>query len=243
MGGRYQITAAVTDEMGRGNQSQFTRWVTGSQQPPARKVEKEIANLIPDKETYQPGDVAEILVQSPFSPAEGLLTVSRSGILYTERFTIEDGTTVLKIPIDEAHIPNLNVQVDLVGSAPRSDDLGEVIEDAPPRPAYASNQLNLSIPPLERTLSVEVAPRDTELEPGGETTVDVLLKDASGKPVSDAALAVVVVDEAVLALTNYQLADPVSVFYYTRSSDLSSKYGRASIILVDPQVLAASSSE
>jgi uncharacterized protein YfaS (alpha-2-macroglobulin family) len=129
--------------------------------------------------------------------------------------------------------------VDLVGAAPRTDDMGEIIEDIPPRPAYASNQLNLSIPPLGRTLSVEVTPRDTEMEPGGETTIDVLLKDASGEPVSDAALAVVVVDEAVLALTNYQLADPVSIFYYTRSSDVSSKYGRASIILVDPQVLVA----
>jgi len=239
IGGRYEITASITDEMGRANQSQFTRWVTGAQQPPSREVEKEEATLIPDKETYQPGDVAEILVQSPFSPAEGLLTVSRSGILYTERFLIEDGTTVLKIPIKEAHIPNLNIQVDLVGSAPRSNDQGEVIEDAPNRPAYASNTLTLSIPPLGRTLTAKVTPRDTELEPGGETTIDVVLKDADGKPVSNAALAVVVVDEAILALTNYQLADPISTFYTTRSSDLSSTYGRSSIILVNPMTLAA----
>ncbi|MCJ7625764.1 MAG: MG2 domain-containing protein, partial [Anaerolineaceae bacterium] len=244
LGGRYKITAAITDSMGRPNQSQFTRWVSGGQQPPSRKVEQETADLIPDKETYQPGDVAQILVQSPFSPAEGLLTVSRSGILYTERFTIDDGTTTtLEIPIDEAHIPNLNVQVDLVGSAPRTDDRGEVIDDAPARPAYASNQINLSIPPLGRILSLEVTPRDTELEPGGETTIDVVLVDADGKPVPDASLAVVVVDEAVLALTNYQLADPVSVFYYSRSSYLSSTYGRSSIILVDPQVLAAQAKE
>ena len=243
MGGRYQITAVITDEMGRQNQSQFTRWVSGGQQPPSRKVEQETANLIPDKETYQPGDVAQILVQSPFSLSEGLLTVSRSGILYTERFFIEDGTTTLEIPIKEAHIPNLNVQVDLVGSAPRTDDQGEVIDDSPPRPAYASNQLSLSIPPLGRTLSVEVEPRDTELEPGGDTTIDIVLMDADGKPVSDAGLAAVVVDEAILALTNYQLADPVSIFYYLRSSDLSSTYGRASIILVDPQALAEETRE
>ena len=83
---------------GRQNQSQITRWVSGGQQPPARKVEQEKVTLIPDKETYQPGDTAEILVQSPFSPAEGLLTVSRSGILYTERFQIEDGTATLEDP-------------------------------------------------------------------------------------------------------------------------------------------------
>ena len=42
------------------------------------------------------------------------------------------------------------------------------------------------------------------------------MKDAAGQPVPDAELAVVVVDEAILALTNYQLADPLSVFYADR---------------------------
>jgi alpha-2-macroglobulin len=88
------------------------------------------------------------------------------------------------------------------------------------------------VPPLQRTLSLEVTPREKELEPGGETTVlDLVLTDAGGRPVSDAELAVVVVDEAILALTNYQLADPVASFYRTRSGEISSTYGRASIVL------------
>ncbi|MBU1662011.1 MAG: hypothetical protein KKD28_11140 [Chloroflexi bacterium] len=238
IGGRYQITALISDEMGRQNQSQFTRWVSGGQQPPSREVEQETVTLIPDKETYQPGDVAEILVQTPFVPAEGLLTVSRSGILYTERFVITDGSLTLQVPIKEEYIPNLQVQVDVVGSAPRTDDAGEAVADVPPRPAYASGQLNLSIPPLQRTLALQVTPAETELEPGGETSIALVLKDANGLPVADAELAVVVVDEAILALTNYQLADPVSVFYSDRPADLSSTYGRASIILVNPLALA-----
>jgi uncharacterized protein YfaS (alpha-2-macroglobulin family) len=238
MGGRYRITATITDAQGRANQSQFTRWVTGGQQPPSREVEQESVELIPDKETYQPGDVAEILVISPFSPAEGLLTVTRSGILYTERFEIENASTTLKIPIKEEHIPNLNIQVDVVGSSPRMDDQGEVLEDVPARPAYATNSLNLSIPPLERTLQVEAVPRSTELEPGGRTTIDVALKDVNNNPIQDAELAVIVVDEAILALTSYQLPDPVSIFYYNRPSDLASTYNRSSIVLVDPRLLA-----
>jgi uncharacterized protein YfaS (alpha-2-macroglobulin family) len=238
VGGSYLITAEVSDELGRKNQSQFTRWVSGGSQPPSRKVEQEVVTLIPDQETYQPGDVAHVLVQSPFSPAEGLLTVDRSGILYTERFHVEDGAATLAIPIEEAHIPNLNLQVDLVGSAPRSDDQGETIPGAPPRPAYASGQLTLDIPPLQRTLSLKVEPQDKELEPGGETSISVVLKDAMGRPVPDAELAVVVVDEAILALSNYQLPDPLDIFYTQRPADLSSSYGRASIVLAEPQALA-----
>jgi len=237
VGGEYQIAATITDADGRQNRSQFTRWVSGGQRPPARKVELESVTLIPDKESYQPGDVAQVLVQSPFSPAEGLLTVSRSGFLYTERFQVDEDTIILQVPIEEKHIPNLHLQVDLVGAAPRTDDRGQAIADVPPRPAYASGQLDLDVPPLQRTLSLQVAPREKELEPGGKTTVDVVLTDAGGQPVPEAELAVVVVDEAILALTNYQLADPVSTFYRTRGADVSSSYGRASIVLASPETL------
>jgi len=243
LGGSYQITAIVTDELGRKNQSRFTRWVSGGKQPPSRKVEQEKVTLIPDKETYQPGDTAKILVQSPFSPAEGILTVTRSGILYTTRFKIEDGSVTLDIPIEEKYIPNLNIQVDLVGSAPRLDDKGDALANVPPRPAFASGQLDIKIPPLKRTLSLQVTPDQIALEPGGDTTLTVTVKDANGLPVSDSELAVVVVDEAILALTNYQLSDPISVFYSDRSSYLSSIYGRANIILADPQALARESNQ
>ena len=243
LGGKYRITALITDEMGRQNQSQFTRWVSGGDIPPARKVEKEEITLIPDQETYQPGDTARILVQSPFNPAEGLLTVSRSGILYTERFQITDSTKTLEIPIKDAHTPNLNVKVDLTGAAPRTDDDGEALEGVPDRPAFASGSLNLNIPPLSRTLELTAAPRLIALEPGGRTTIDLKLVDATGEPVSNAELAVVVVDEAVLALTNYQLTDPIATFYYTRSANVTSVYGRSSIVLVDPQTLAQESQQ
>jgi len=241
IGGTYQITALVTDELGRENQSQFNRWVSGGQLPPTREVEQESATLIPNKETYQAGDVAEILVQSPFSPAEGLLTVTRGGIVYTERFIVEEDTTTLLIPIKEDYYPNINLQVDLVGETDRTNDAGEIIEGIPARPAFASGTLTLNIPPLNRALSLAVSPQENALAPGESTFVDLQVKDAQGNPVPDAEIALVVVDEAILALSNYQLADPLSIFYYNRPSNLYSVYSRNSIVLVDPDLLLESS--
>jgi alpha-2-macroglobulin len=234
VGGTYRITAVVTDANGRTNQSQFDRWVSGGQLRPTRNVEQEKVTLIPDKESYQPGDTARILVQSPFSPGEGLLTVARSGILYTQRFTLSEGSAILEVPILEEHIPNLNIQVDIAGSAARLDDAGEVLAEAPPRPAFATAQLNLPIPPLERTLSVEVTPAEPELEPGTETSIQVVVRDASGSVVPGAEVALVVVDEAVLALSGYRISDPIDVFYYDRPSGLLSSYIRSSIVLINP---------
>jgi uncharacterized protein YfaS (alpha-2-macroglobulin family) len=243
VGGSYRISAVVTDEKGRKNRTELTRWVSGGKQPPARKVEEEAATLIPDKEKYQPGDTARILVQTPFSPAEGVLTISRSGIISTEYFRIEKDTTTLEIPISETYIPNLNIQVELTGSAPRLDTNGEAIPNVPDRPAYATGSLNLKVPPFIRTLNLTAVPAEKELEPGKETQVNVELKDNAGNPISNAEVSVIVVDEAILALTNYNLADPVSLFYSDRSSGYSSLYSRASIILADPLALAQNASQ
>ncbi len=236
-GGRYQITAVVMDSEGRLNQSRMTRWVSGGERPPSRDVEQEQVNLIPNQEIYQPGDVAEILVQAPFSNGEGLLTISRNGIISTESFTMDGSSRTLRIPIEDKHIPNLYVKVDLVGSTARTDDKGEELEGAPPRPAFATGQINLSIPPLGRTLDLLVEPREDKLEPGKDTWLDVTVRDASGEPVSGVELAVVVVDEAILGLTGYQLTDPLSVFYSTRPADTSSYYTRSSILLANPGAL------
>ena len=238
-GGTYRITATITDGSGRSNLTQITRWVSGGKSPSVNKVEEEDVELIPDAQEYQPGDTAEILVQSPFVPAEGLLTLRREGVVYSERFRMDEPTYTLHVPIEEAYISNVYVQVDLVGAAARLNSEGEPDESLPKRPAFASGELNLSVPAYSRTLSLEVTPEETELEPGAETVVDVVVKDAAGKPVMGAELAVVVVDEAILALTGYQLDDPISIFYRPRSEGTSDYHLRGYILLVEPELLEA----
>lgn len=237
-GGRHRIRATIADERGRTNQTEMTVWVAGGKRPPKRDVEQEEVELIPDKKTYQPGDTAEILVQAPFSPAEGVLTLRRSGIIETRRFTMKAPSTTLKVAIDAAHMPNLHVHVDLVGAAPRTNDKGEADPKLPNRPAFAQGSLTLSIPALERTLAVDLKPRDEALEPGGETTVDLVVKDAKGNPVKDAEVALVVVDEAILALSSYDLADPIATFYAARGADSRDAHNRQLIVLTAPDIIA-----
>ncbi|NUN16002.1 MAG: Ig-like domain-containing protein [Myxococcales bacterium] len=230
-GGQFRIKARVKDTKGRANESTRMVWVAGGKQPSAKKVELERVTLVPDKKEYQPGDTAEILVQAPFSPAEGIFSVRRDGVWSHEKLKMDGATTTLKIKIVQDHIPNLIVQVDLVGQAARTADNGSVIKGAPPRPAFASGSLDLAVPPTSRTLTLDVVPKDKALEPGGKTQVTVSVKDASGKPVSGGEVLVIVVDEAVLSLTGYVLPDPVSAFYPTRSSGVSDYHSRKNVLL------------
>ncbi len=114
-GGSYRVTATVTDGQGRPNQSRIQLWVAGGKQPPRREVAQEEVTLVPSVKEYRPGDTAEVLVLSPFPDAEGLLTLRRSGLVRTERFRIQGSSHTLRVPIEDAFVPNVHLQVDLVG--------------------------------------------------------------------------------------------------------------------------------
>lgn len=233
-GGEYQVTATITDSKGRPNQTKLTFWVSGGDQPPSRDVARQEVQLIPNAKEYKAGDTAELLVQSPFFPAEGLVSWRRSGIVKTERISLSGPTATIKVPISDAMVPNLYVQVDLVGSAARTNDKGEPDDKLPKRPAYAMGQINLPVPAKQRTLSVSVAPAAAKVGPGESTSIAVEVKDAAGKPVTGAETAVIVVDEAVLSLTGYTFPNPIGTFYGQRSSDARDHYLRAFVKLAQP---------
>ncbi|HSU25430.1 MAG TPA: MG2 domain-containing protein, partial [Pyrinomonadaceae bacterium] len=234
-GGRYTITATVMDDRERYNQSEMTVWVPGGKQPPKRNVEQEEVQIIPSKKDYAPGETAELLVISPFTPAEGVLTLRRDGLVKTERFTMKDSSMTLKIPLDEKYLPNITAQVDLVGSAPRTNDKGDTDAKLANRPAFASGNINLSISTASRKLDVTADPREKTLVPGGETKVDIQVKDNNGQPVANSEVAVVVVDESVLAMTRYTIADPMSIFYQSRQPGVTDYHSRAKALLANPE--------
>src|SRR5262249_47297711 len=90
---------------------------------------------------------------------------------------------------------------------------------------------------IRRKLDVTATPRDKAIEPGMETMVDVELRDADGKTVQGGEVAVVVVDEAVLALSNYRLADPLHSFYSPRGDDVSNHHLREKVLLAKSDAL------
>lgn len=238
VGGQYKVTAVVAGTSGGRNRSELTTWVSGAEVQPTRGVDQQTLTVVPDKAEYAPGDTAELLVAAPFATGEGIVTISRNGIRRTVRFQVVEGSAIVNIPIVETDIPQLGLHIEVVGAAQRANDDGTVAADAPLRPAYAVGSLSLFVPPTGRTLDVTATPRDTELAPGESTSIDVTVKDANGVPVQGAEFAVVVVDEAVLALSGYSLADPLSVFYAAGDEWTNAVYGRRQIRLVDPASLS-----
>jgi len=234
-GGTYKVTALIVDAKGRPNQTTLTFWVTGGDRPPARDLSQERVQIVPDKKEYAPGNIAELLLQAPFYPAEAIVSWRRSGIVKTERIAITGPTKVITVPIADSMTPNMVVQVDLVGMAARLDDQGDPDLKLPKRPAYAVGMIDLPVPPKHRTLAVTVTPSASKLGPGEAAKLGVIVKDAQGRPVPNADATVLVVDEAVLALSGYQFPNPIGTFYGHRGADTRDFYSRAYVKLAKPQ--------
>jgi alpha-2-macroglobulin len=233
IGGRYRITATVADGAGGSNRTEITRWVSGAaHRPPTAMVDQESLTLVPDAEIYAAGDTARVLIQAPFDEGTGWVTITRNGFERHRVVELDGGSAVVEVDIVEAMVPGVEVFVEVVGTAPRGTG-----DDLPPRPAFAVGSVRLDVPPANRTLDVDVTPRDPELLPGGATAVDVVVTDAAGRPVDGAELTLIVVDEAVLSLTGYRLADPLASMYAPLYETVALLAGRASVLLADDEEL------
>ncbi|HYR12367.1 MAG TPA: alpha-2-macroglobulin family protein [Longimicrobium sp.] len=212
-GGTYRITADVTDARGRPSRTRISTWAWGRSPwmsgPGEDQNAQRVVRLVPDREEYAPGDTARVLVQLPFWPARGLLTVRREGIVRTIPIASDGPTVAVEMPVEEADIPNVFLQVDVVGAHDREGQRQPTARGTD----FASGNNVLRVPPGTRTLQVAVSPADSVQTPDSPGSVEVEVRDAAGRPVRDAEVAVVVVDEAVLALTGFQLQHPVQIFY------------------------------
>ncbi|MBX7174925.1 MAG: Ig-like domain-containing protein, partial [Pyrinomonadaceae bacterium] len=230
-GGTYTITARVLDEKERPNESELTVWVAGGKRETVTDVQKQDVELIPDKKEYEPNETAEILLNVPFSPAEGMMTLERNGIVKTERFTLDKSSTVLKIPIEEGYLPNIHVQVTLVGASSFEYYGDDRDKDFPKIPAYATGELNLEISTDSRKLNVTAEPLEKNLQPAGQTKINIAVTDNYGKAVANSEVALVAVDESILALTGYKISNPLDVFYQQFNANTNDTHSREDILL------------
>ena len=214
-GGLWRIEMSIEDATGRESSTRLVRWIAGGDRNfSARGVEDTTVTLIPDKDSYKPGDVAQIQIQSPIVPAHGTVILNRSGIVRHEPIHIQSASQVLPIPIEDAHVPNLHVSVFLTGALESLSSEGLVVTN------QAEGHINLSIPTSARELGVDLQVATQVVAPGGEASVSVRITDPSGQPVPGAEVVLMAVDEAVLALAGYRHAHPLETFYPPRQKYL-----------------------
>lgn len=241
--GAWLVRATVYDDLGRPNMSELRVWVGNQAAPPNRRAQQQEVRLIPDQESYKVGDTATLMMLAPFENAEALITVRQAGIVTYERVVFEGDTHTFSWTLTEKDMPNIGVQVDLVGETPRVNAQGKALKNAAKRPAWASGSIQLRVPPDQKELHIDLAPEDESLSPGDATHVNILVKDANGHAMKNAHVALIVVDEAILALTNYTLRHPLESFYPDMADGVQSMDLHAFLVLAMSQELLANDAE
>ncbi|MBK9259635.1 MAG: Ig-like domain-containing protein [Polyangiaceae bacterium] len=186
--------------------------------------------LVPDKQSYEIGQTARVLVKSPFASAEALVTIERAGILSQKRIQLKGPMPTIDVPITEDYRPNAFVSVLLVRgrtkpvpTKPKDPDVGA--------PAFRMGYASLLVNPEKRRLKIALAPNKTEAKPGENVDVDIKVTDHAGKP-ARSEVTFYAVDEGVLSLVGYKTPDPIGVFGAARPLRVASLEMRAALARV-----------
>ncbi|TFG69777.1 MAG: alpha-2-macroglobulin, partial [Anaerolineales bacterium] len=191
-GGSYHVVAQpanLTPETEAIRTSIFI-WVAGKDQVSWRRENNDRITLVSDKTAYQVGDIAEILIPSPFDgPHMALVTVEREGIRRHEVIRLVNNSTIYRLLIEEGDIPNIFVSVVLVKARTSTDPA-----------SYKMGLLPLDVDLAPKTLHVEVVPGTETAEPGQDVIFTLIATGPDGQPATGAELSFDIVDKAVLSL-------------------------------------------
>lgn len=197
--GSYKVRAIGHDTRENEIRSATYLWVWGGDEAVSwRRESHNRIELIPDKQEYQPGDVAEILIPSPYTgTVQALVTLERGHLMDTQVRQLRTNSEVLRIPITEDHVPTLFVSVLIVqGSEQAPDGLA----------TFKMGVVRLPVSVKSKELTITLTPdkdmsRGEHYGPRQTATYDVLVTDSKGQPV-EAELSLRMADLAVLALAD-----------------------------------------
>ncbi|GAB4347103.1 MAG: hypothetical protein OHK0047_41080 [Leptolyngbyaceae cyanobacterium] len=210
--GAYRIRATLAGQEATATDLQI--WVTGD--TPTfwgNRYRNNRLELKLDKSHYRPGEMATVLLQSPFPEAELYFAVVRHDTLYQTVTKVTGSAPQVQFQVTAEMMPNAAVEAILVRQ-------GKPLEQE--TPGSLDGLVRIGLAPFatdvnEHYLKVELtpatgSPESTPATPGSEQTVNLTLKDQQDNPVKGQ-FTIMVVNEAVLQLTGYRPPDLVNLVF------------------------------
>lgn len=226
--GYYIIKALAKDSRGNSIETSTYFYATGKGYFSWRKSDDDKIEIVPDEEEYKPGEVAKLLIKSPYEKALALVTIEREFVL--ERFTQEliGSSDIVEIPISQDYLPNVYVSVILVQGRTGVDKFNEEGEDIA-KPSFKIGYVNLPIDAESKHLDIKVSTEKEEYRPQDSVTVRVRVKSNTGKG-EQAEIVLAVVDVGVLNLIGFTTPDPFPYFYGSRPLSVQTAESRLHVI-------------
>jgi uncharacterized protein YfaS (alpha-2-macroglobulin family) len=225
--GSYRIRANFINARDEITATDTQIWVTGASPVYwGGRYTNERLELKLDKERYQPGETATVLLQSPYEEAELYFAVVRHDTIYSTVTTVRGGAPQIQFQVTPDMLPNAAVEAVLVRQGePLSQAELDTVEDLA-RIGFAPFETSLD----QKYLRVQIDPGQDSLPPGAEQTVNLTIRNTESQPV-EGQLTVMVVNEAVLQLTGYRPPDLVETVYAEQPISLRFADNRPDVIL------------
>jgi alpha-2-macroglobulin len=226
-GGAYLLRATAAD----GTYKSITRlsfYAIGSGYTAWARYDHNRIDLVPERESYKPGETARLMIQSPWEHATALLTVEREGIRSHSTFALTSTQQTVSLPISAVDIPNLFVSVLLIkGRTDAGVDASDTSD--PGKPAFRVGYAKLKVEDSSKRLSVDVKANHDEFRPAGSAKVQVTVKDAQGAPASGE-VTLWAVDYGVLSLTGFRTPDVLASVYVPKALQVMTEDNRQRIV-------------
>lgn len=161
--------------------------------------------IVSDRESYKPGDVAKLLFKTPFS-GKLLVTIEREKVFEYFFIKTDKKSAMLNIPIKDDFLPNVYI----------SATLFKPLDDGSLPLTVAHGYVNLQIEKSANKLPVEIIAVEKS---GSNTRQSVTVKTLAR---SDIEVTVAVVDEGIMQLKNSPSPDPYNYFYQKQALSVSS---------------------
>ncbi len=154
-------------------------------------------DLVTSQTEYRKGETAKILIKSPFSEAEALLTIERDGIIESKRIKLDGSFYEYELKLDKKeYLPGIFVSV-LITKGRTSEKVEGELDLG--KPSFYLGYTKIDVVSKESHLDIQAKPKSAVYEPGQMVEIEINTKTSEGKGV-ESELAVAIIDEAVLQL-------------------------------------------
>jgi hypothetical protein len=211
--GVYIVEVSGADRMGRAVRVRADLFASGSEPVSWEAPEAGVFSVTADADEYDPGQVASLIIESPFQRAEALVVVEAPDGPTFKWVSVRGGQGIARLFIEDTWVPRVPVHVILMRG--RLDNEAVVGREDLGKPSTLASSIQVAVTPKRRRLSVSLE-HPAQALPGARVPVTIRLADHRGLP-SAGEVTLWLVDAAVLALGREQPLDPVPAFLRFRS--------------------------